>query len=330
MRSTRPAVLLVALVTLAGCFGGAGGKGDPDPTDGPMPTGDADGTLGNGTATSINSPTWTVGHSWRWQISSAAASADILATTTVLGSDGATFDVGVSDSTEGAAAYPFHLLPIGPVDAASLAWQAHGLPVSLLRFPLRDGDAFTADLWSAPSAQVTIAAAEVAGPTGTLPGFRSTASYTAGGTFVQADYAPSLGQFVRVASYFGGETPFAEATLLGEVGPPESPVAFRVTDLARVSANAGDPASLAPRALTIPPGADLAMLACFLPGTTGAYGAELSGAGTPSACVGQGTGSTEFHWATGTAEAGPATLTITSAGQDGATIEAFAVDTTTE
>ena len=43
------------------------------------------------------------------------------------------------------------------------------------------------------------------------------ASFAEGGTFLQADYSVSLGQFVRVATYFGAAEPFAEAVL---VGPP--------------------------------------------------------------------------------------------------------------
>src|SRR5688572_15392875 len=204
MRPVPSAIVLAALLALAGCFGG-GSKGGPAPGHGSSTMTGTDVPEGNATGSSLDAPTWTVGQSWRWTITAGVLANSQTVTTTVLAADGGSYDVGIALSTQGAGAYPFHLIPLGLVDAATLAWEAHGLPVNLVRFPLQDGDAYTADLWGAPGAQITTVAMEVDGPDGLEPGFRSTASYSGGGTFVEADYAPGLGQFVRVASYFGQE-----------------------------------------------------------------------------------------------------------------------------
>lgn len=201
------------------------------------------------------------------------------------------------------------------------------MPVELLRFPLGNGTTFTSDLWSAPGATVTIAATEVAGPDGPEPGFRSTVAYSGGGTFVAADYSPQRGQFVRVATHFGSETAFAEAILLSESSGATGE-GFRATDLARFNGNAGDPASLAPRAMTVPDGAEELVLACFLPGDQGFYGAEVTTAAIPLACAGGAMGETKIASTFTGAMAGPGSVQAVAGGQGGINVEVFAIDTT--
>lgn len=325
----RAALLAAFVVLLAGCSDGGGdapgGDGDASSTA----TGTSGGMQpGNGTEVVAAPPLWATGTSWRWTLRSGALAQEQTVTTTVIAADGGQYDVGVNAFAAAAGVYPFHLVPIGPVDAATLAWQAHGSPVNFIRFPLRDGDTFTTDLWSAPGAIVVVEAANVTTPSGGMPGFRSTASYANGGTFAQADYAPAVGQFVRIASYFGAEQPFAEATLDGEVDPPEAATPFRASDVARYNANAGDPPSLAPRPVNIPAGTETVLLACFVPSSPG-YGAELTTAGAPSVCASSGSGTgTQLSWGYAGASPGPGTVTGLVGGADGGTtVEVFAVDT---
>lgn len=325
------AVAAVALAALlaAGCLGGNDPATGGDPAT-PGPSGEASGgSLGANTsaAAPVAAPQWSVGQSWTWRLTSAAVDGPAEATTVVLAAQGGSYDVGATSTQEIAALYPFHLVGVGAVDAATLAWQAHGLPVTLLRFPLVDGATFTADLWGAAGAVVMLAAQQVAGPDGPEPGFRATAAYADGGTFLAADYAPARGQFVRVASYFRADEPFAEAVLVREGAGGEA-TPFRVTDLARFPMSAGDPASLAPRPFTMPAGSDLAMLACFLSGAQGYYSAQMEVAGVPMACAGGGAGATKLAWAYTAVLAPNGSVSAAAAGPGTSTIEAFAIDTT--
>ena len=321
------AALLLASLALAGCSD-AGKGADPPAAGEGAGAPEAGGPAGGSEASApVLAPQWTVGQSWTWRLDSDALREPREATTYVIAADGAGYDVGVGDDFQGAVVHPFHLVGLGAIDAGCLCWTAHGQPVRFLRFPLRDGDTFTADFWGAPGAQVTLAAADVAAPDGPLPGFRSTVSYSGGGTFLAADYAPALGQFVRVASYFGGEEPFAEAVLTG-TGTGGDGIAFRVTDLARFGANAGDASSLAPHPVTIPADADMALLACFLPAEPGVYGATLSTQDIPLACHNPSQDHTVLSWSHGGAQPGPGTVVATVAGQGNLNVEAFAIDTT--
>lgn len=318
-------------MVVAGCLGeGDAPPAGPDADD--LGAGDSAGdpqASGNGSAVApvAAPPAWTVGQSWSWRLTSGALEAPVDATTVVLAADGTTYDVGVPDVAQGAGVLPFHLVGLGPLSAACLCWQAHGLPVELVRFPLSDGQRFTADFWSAPGAEVAITAMEVAGPDGPEPGFRSVVSFSGGGTFLMADYSPQRGQFVRVASYFGGETPFAEAVLAGE-GSGMAGIGFRAVGLARYNANAGDPASLAPQPLDVPAGSEVVLLGCFLPGDEGAYGAQLTTAGLPLACAGVSPGQTSYAGTYAAATPGPGLVVGVAGGESGVNVEVFAIDTT--
>jgi hypothetical protein len=324
-----PALLGVLCLVSAGCFGG--GPDDsgrqPDPTGGPP-----SGTRGeNGTAagatTTMEAPVWTAGQSWTWRLTGSALQDPVEGTSVVLSADGGTYEVGAADVAGGAALFPFHIVAFGAVDAKCLCWEAHGAPVQLLRFPLSNGTRFTTDFWAAPGAEVVLTAAEVAGPDGVEPGFRAVASYAGGGTFMEADYSTARGQFVRVATYFGGEQPFAEAVLVGEARDAPG-IAFRTTELARFTASAADPASLAPHPLTVPDGSEVVLLACFLPGAQGFYAVELSTAGIPLACAGGSTDGTKHAGTHTEATAGPGSVTAAVGGQGSINVEVFAVDTT--
>jgi hypothetical protein len=332
-RFVRWLPLLGALCVLsAGCLGGnEGGDGDPDGlTPATGTPGPGTGPDGNGTSTPATvaaPPAWTVGQSWTWRITGSALTEPVEGTTVVVAADGATYDVGVADVAGGAALFPFHVVGIGGVDAGCLCWQAHGHSVELLRFPLADGTRFTTDFWAAPGAQVVLNATEVAGPDGPEAGFRAVASYAGGGTFLQADYAPARGQFVRVATYFGGSEPFAEAQLvsqtMGATGIP-----FHATELARYTASAADPSSLAPHPVNVPNGSDIVLLACFLPAADGAYFVELSTAALPLACGGASQERTTYAGTHTAATAGPGSVTAAVGGQGSINVEVFAVDTT--
>ena len=268
-----------------------------------------------------------MGQSWTWRLSGSSLAEEREGTTVVLAADGATYDVGASDVAGGAALFPFHVVAFGAVDASCLCWEAHGHPVGFLRFPLADGDQFTTDFWAAPGAQVAIDATEVAGPDGVQAGFRAVASYAEGGVFAEADYAPALGQFVRVATYFGDPEPFAEAVLVSQA-TGASGIGFRATELARYTASSADPASLAPHPVTVPDGSEVVLLACFLPGEQGFYGAELSTAGLPLACGGGSTEQTMYAGTHTDAMAGPGSVTAAVGGQGSINVEVFAIDTT--
>lgn len=324
-------VLGVFCVAFAGCFGG-GSEDGQDAGDGSATAGpDAGaGTSGNGTPPPLvveAPPVWAVGQSWTWRLTGSSLAEAAEGTSVVIAAGGGAYDIGAADVAGGAALYPFHVVGFGAVDASCLCWEAHGHSVELLRFPLADGDRFTTDFWSAPGAEVVLAATEVTGPEGPEPGFRAVASYAEGGTFIQADYAPARGQFVRVATYFGGEEPFAEAVLVGEATGVTG-VGFRATELARYSASAADPASLAPHPVTVPDGSEVVMLACFLPGAEGFYAAELSTAGMPMACGGGNPDGTRFAGAHTDAIPGPGSVTAATGGQGSINVEVFAVDTT--
>lgn len=319
-------------VVLAGCLGGGSDAGPTETGTTTSSTGTAGrGSSAGGNATSAgpeaDPPVWQVGQSWTWRITGSALSEPVEGTSVVVAADGGTYEVGAADVAGGAALFPFHVVAFGDVAADCLCWQAHGHPVELLRFPLANGTRFTTDFWSAPGAEVVLEATEVAGPDGVEPGFRAVASYAEGGTFLQADYSPARGQFVRVATYFGNAEPFAEASLVGEATGATG-LAFRATELARFTASAADPASLAPHPVTVPDGSEIVMLACFLPGAPGAYFVELGTVGSPVACGTASADRTTFAGTYTAATPGPGSVTATVGGQGSVNVEVFAVDTT--
>lgn len=320
----RVAPFLLAVLVLAGCSGAPqeGGEGDQAAT--PSATVAPDGGPANGTANGA-APRWQVGQSWTWRVQSAAMAGALEAKTAVLGFDGTAYRVGAPDPDDLMALYPFHLLGLGPVDAATLAWQTHGTPVQLVRFPLTDGDRFNADFWSAAAAEVEVLAAEVEGPDGPEPGFRSTVRYTGSdAVFMEADYAPARGQFVRVATYFGDTAPFAEARLVGE-GINATGEPFLVTDLARWTARADDPTTLTPRTFTVPGDTDSVLLACFVSGV-GTYRALLATPGATASCEAQGQDTTQYAWARTSSGDGDGHVAANAGGPGTITVEVFAID----
>jgi hypothetical protein len=328
----RPPMLLLAAALLAGCAGGgdapaaAGGGPSGDAGAGPS---DADAPPQDGTAGAAAAPIWQVGQWWTWRLEASAAPEPMEATTVVLAADGASYSIGSPDAGAAAQAYPFHLVGLGPVARDTLAWQAHGVPVRFLRFPVVDGDSWTADFWGAPGATVTVRSATVAGPGGPEPGFRSEASYAGGGLFAAASWSPARGQFVQVQSYFGGPDPFATASLVAEgLGGVEGRP-FVATDLARRSASAADPPSLAPVEVAVPDEADLVLMACFLGGGPGLHQAVLDYGGPPMEGCNATTADGSLHYVAVTAEAqgGSGRLAVAPAGQGSVTVEVFAVAT---
>lgn len=323
----RVAVALVVVVVLAGCSDAPKDNGPATSatgSSGPNGTEPGEAAAQNGSVP----PTWQVGQSWRWRIESTRLADAIETNLVVLTAGGATYDIGTTNLTTADDAYPFHLLGLGAVDATTLAWEAHGAPVQFLRFPLTDGERFTTDFWSAAGAEVEIRAANVIGPSGPEPGFRSTAYYAGSDSvFMEADYASARGQFVRVATRFGATEPFAEASLIGD-GDNETGHAFRATDLARWTAQSGDPSTLTPRQAQVGDADDLVLLACFLPADPGNYQAYLTVQSGTISCGSQGTlqgsGYQSYSISTGPGQANLAAIVV---GQGSITVEAFAIDT---
>ena len=328
----RAAAVALLFVLLAGCSNG--GKASDEGGEEAAPEGDRGGTSPEGAASANATqaaPVWSVGQAWSWNLHSAIIAGedpeDLQAETVVLGVEGTIYDIGTTTTTDALLAYPFHLIGFGPVDASNLAWLAHGSPVQFLRFPLVDGDRFTADFWGAPGAEVMVRATNVTGPDGLEPGFQSTVTTAGGGgTFIQADYATARGQFVRVATYFGGDEPFAEATLVGE-GSGKTGTPFRPTDLVRWNAHADAPDTLAPRQFNVPAGPDTMLVACFISGGPGQFAANEAQAGGSTGCSAPGNGATVYAWAYTSALEGPGTVQATPGGMGAMTVELFAIDT---
>lgn len=314
----------VVVVVLGGCLEGSSPREETAPTGAPgvgdapalpVPAGAADG------------PAWQVGQWWRWKLEAAPAESAYEATTVVLAADPVSFDVGSPDAQAAGLVYPFHLVGFGSVPRASLAWQAHGSPVQFLRFPIVDGDSWTSDFWSAPGATVTVRNATVQGPGGPEPGYRSEVTYAGGGVFLAASWSMQRSQFVQVQSFFGGEAPFASAILVDEGKGGQDGKPFVVTDLLRTSSNPTAPQP--PASFTVPAGADLLLMACFLGGGPGRFDAVVSPpGGAPATCGTVRQDASLFYQAyTVPVQQGAGQAVLLPAGQGGVTLELFAVTT---
>jgi hypothetical protein len=325
----RPALPLAVLLVLAGCANPSAPASEPSPTGASSAPPAA---VANATGLGAAPPHWQVGQWWTWRIVASAAAGPLEATTAVVAADGASYQVGSPEPDKAAQLFPFHVVALGTVEAATLAWQAHGTPVQFLRFPLRDGDAFKADFWGAPAADVAVRAATVQGPAGPEPGFTATATYagTPDAVFAQADWSPQRGQFVRVATHFGAAAPFATATLVGEGRDAKDAKPFAATELVRWSASLGAPDGLAPHAFTVPADAQMVLLACFLGGAPGHFQAtmELSDQ-QPTTCQSSSPSGDGLAYSAQTrpAVAGPGTVAAAPAGQGRVTVEVFALRT---
>lgn len=327
----RVALLFVGVLALAGCSDPPGPSAPSDGGASPTSGAPVGGSVAmNGTAVGA-APEWRVGQWWSWRVESASAAAPLEATTAVLAADGDGYQVGAPNPDAAALLFPFHIVALGGVKRGTLAWEAHGAPVQFLRFPLRDGDRFTADFWAAPGAEVVLRAASVQGPDGPEPGFRATATYAGSeAVFAEAEWSLLRGQFVRVATHFGAEAPFATATLLAEGLEARAVKPFLATDLVRWSANLGDPAGLAPRTFSVPADADLVLFVCFLGGAQGHFQATMTLSDLQSAVcqISAPTGvALEYSAQTRPAAAGEGRVTVAPAGQAGVTVEVFAVKT---
>ncbi|MEK6976614.1 MAG: hypothetical protein AABY18_09760 [Candidatus Thermoplasmatota archaeon] len=328
----RHSVLVLSALLVAGCSddgGGLTGPGDGSAT----PTFGA--PLGGGAPTnaSLDAPKWQVGQSWTWTVQKADAPEAFEATTVVLAAGADGYDVGTTDVAQAAQVYPFHLIGLGQVDNGTLAWQAHGGPVQLLRFPLKDGDAWTADFWGAPGATVTLTFGPVLS-FGGGPGATVQVRYAGSDAlFLAAEYSFTLGQFTRVASYFGGSWDFATATLVS-TGHGTSGTPFEAFDLYRGSVSAGQPQGMAPTPLTINATANFMVMACFFDydGGMGSYRATLSALdGSLLTCQGASAPpsgpSGSYQALSHQVPAGPAALEVTAAGVGSITAELFGVRT---
>jgi hypothetical protein len=277
-------------------------------------------------------PAWRVGQWWSWRLETQAYDEEAEVATVVLSDDGPTYSVGTPDPDAAAHVYPFHLIPIGDIDRSNLAWQAHGLPVEFLRFPLEDNATWTTDMWAFQGAEVVVRQANVTGPSGPHDGFRIDMSYPGGGGLIaSADWSPAEAQFVRVSSYFGGPEPFASAILL-DSGDNADGTAFPfvASDLLRYNANAGEPESMTAESFEVDAASDLVILACFLSGSPGVYRVAMVPAdGQAGTCeaVNQAAGGTRYQVVVREAAAGTGHVVGTSLGQGGSNVELFQVDT---
>jgi predicted small lipoprotein YifL len=331
--STALLAVLVAVAALAGCAG----KGPPaaDAAHGDAggatsaPVSAVGGAGAGGDGNPASAPAWQVGQWWRWRLESAASPAPLEALTAVVSADAGSYSIGAPDAPAAAQVYPFHLVALGPVARGTLAWQAHGVPVQFLRFPLVDGDSWTADFWSAPGATVTVRNATVPGPDGPEPGYRSEATYSGGGVFAAASWSPARGQFVQVQTFFGGDAPFATATLVAQGQGEAGAKPFIPTDLLRLSSNPTAPASLAPADVQVPDGAAFVLMACFLGGGPGQFAAAFDYRSPPvTQCTFTGMDDAlRYSAVTVDAAGGSGHLAVAPAGQGGVTVELFAVAT---
>lgn len=325
------AVLFALAAVLAGCAGkapspdDAGGADDGGGGDGSAPAAPS----GAGAGGNASAPVWQAGQWWRWRLESPAAPTAMEAVTAVVSVAADSYSIGAPDVAAAAQVYPFHLVALGPVARDTLAWQAHGAPVRFLRFPVVDGDSWTADFWGAPGATVTVRNATVQGPGGPEPGYRSEATYAGGGVFAAASWSPARGQFVQVQTFFGGERPFATATLVAEGQGEAGAKPFVPTDLLRLSSNPTNPQSLAPVEVTVPDSAHLVLMACFLGGGQGRFEADFAyGTGPPAVCGATNTDAAVLYMAqTVPAAGGSGRVAVAPAGQGGVTVELFAVST---
>jgi hypothetical protein len=331
VRSALLLAVTLALAALAGCSTPAAPAAMAS-TSNALP-----GTLGalpaasNGTGAAAVAPQWQVGQWWTWRIETASAPAPLEATTAVVAADAGAYQVGSAEPEKAAQLFPFHIVALGSVDRETLAWQAHGSPVQFLRFPLRDGDRFTADFWGAPKADVVLRAASVQGPAGPEPGFKATATYSGApdAVFVEADWSLQRGQFVRVATRFGAEAPFATATLLDE-GSGATAKPFSATELVRWSTSLQAPDQAAPRTFSVPADAQMVLFACFLGGAQGHFQATMALSDQQATtCQSTNPAGGGLHYSTQTrpAVAGAGEVAAVPAGQAGVTVEIFAVRT---
>lgn len=322
-------IALVSALLLAGCSDSAKTGGGAE--DGSMTgtqTEDTGAVPGN---LSLGPPAWQVGQSWTWRLETSGLPEPAEATTVVLAADGASYDVGTTDRGEATLAYPFHLVGFGSVDKATMAWQAHGSPVQLVRFPLKDGDSWTADFWSAPGATVTVRLDNVTGLQGYEPGAKVNVTYAGGDSlYLEAEWSIGLGQFTRVSSHFGNVVPFATATLV-RTGTDASGSPFEATDLFRGVANAGAPQGLTPTQVTVPADATYLVTTCFMSfaGQPGLYALRFNQPVASTGCAGGNTpGFSSAYASTGAdVTAGPGVVDLAAGGPGSITGEVFAVRT---
>ncbi len=221
----------------------------------------------------IDAPSWVVGEWWKWSVSF-AGHAPFEVETSVSKVDSDTYLVAASDVGSYAHALSLHFVPIGLVQRSDLSWDAHGLPVSLLRFPLTDGQRWETHTWLGNDLNVQVRKGPVKVLANERPGYVVNVTFPDGRTALEADYSPQVGQFVRISAYWGPERPLSTATLVAYGHDRPGSAAFVARDLLRINATTGTP-WVPPGPFTVPAADGLVIVACFLGGvapfTFGAY-----------------------------------------------------------
>lgn len=329
---------LVAVLLLAGCASPSGEapvEASPEGSDASGP--DATAALPSLPALDGAAPVWLPGDWWTWRFTSASHPEPRQVTTLVLAADAAGYVVGPTDLEEGLAALPTHVVPLGPVAAADLSWDAHGVPVALVDFPLADGKTWSGDLWFAPGLTYSARAADVPGPAGPEPGFAIEARDGSDVLQARANWSTARGTFLEVHYYFGAAAPF-DSLVLVEQGRGRTEPGFVLEIASPYRAGAAIPVvgvggpPPAPGGFDVADGATDVLFVCFLGGAPGTYeGALRAPSGANARCSLQnppGDGKVVEQAVRLAAEPGAWSVALAPAGQGFAFAEAFAIAAT--
>lgn len=222
----------------------------------------------------IEAPSWVVGEWWKWSVSFAGY-APFEIETSVSKADPDAYVVATTDVTSYAHALSLHLVPIGRVQRSDLSWDAHGLPVSLLRFPLTDGQSWETNAWLGNDLKVQVRKGPVKVLEDERSGLLVNVTFPDGRTALEADYSPQVGQFVRISAYWGPDHPLSTATLVAYGYDRPGSSSFLARDLLRTNATTTGAPWVPPGPFTVPAVEGVVVVACFLGGVAplsfGAY-----------------------------------------------------------
>lgn len=274
--------ILLALSVLAGC---AAPHVTPVP---PSPSADAAPRVAHAdpapASASFEAPRWAPGDWWRWHVS-VQESAPFDVTTLVVSRDAGSYVLGFLPAEREAAFHAFadHAVPLGPVDAASFAWEVHDKPAQVLRFPLAAGDA-----WNGTEQGRAMTfhanATRATGPSGVEMDAIEATGVGRHGPVVAFVYAAETGNFLRYAVHYGEAEPYSVATLIAYGHGAREGVAFESDDL--FATFSGLPATPpAPATFDVPANVTDVLLACWIGGPDAQRATLLAPSGDAMGCA---------------------------------------------
>jgi len=212
---SRWAVLLVSLLVFAaGC---ASRRADTAPPP-EIASGSGGATAAAALDGPVDAPDWVPGQWWTWEVTGRDYGTFRVTTVVAQASEDG-YVIGATETSPGLIANVFHIPPLGQVDRANLAWQAHAMPVRLLDFPLFDGKTWSGEL---EGIKLEMEATEFA-----LDGERA---FRIDSRLAEFDdqgprlvYSPTRG-LLEVHIHYGGEAPFASAVVVASGGGQSTPV----------------------------------------------------------------------------------------------------------